>query len=140
MILLLIFQNVIKKVNIFSLGITFAALLIFISFIFSSRRNPPIGSRDYIGWAIWTIGFVFEVVADAQKTYFRSYPSNKVNQRHNDVCAVIYQLLRLFQSKCLKVTLKLFMILFQIKIQTTPLVHSLIFIKNSRVCKTERFF
>jgi len=43
----------------------------------SSRRNPPIGSRDYIGWAIWTIGFVFEVVADAQKTYFRTYPANK---------------------------------------------------------------
>jgi len=43
----------------------------------SSRRNPPIGTRDYIGWGIWTIGFIFEVVADAQKSIFRANPQNK---------------------------------------------------------------
>ena len=48
-------------------------------FFFSSRRNPPIGTRDYIGWGIWTIGFIFEVVADAQKSIFRANPQNKVS-------------------------------------------------------------
>jgi len=43
----------------------------------SSRKNPPIGGRDYIGWAIWGMGFLFEVVADAQKTFFRAVPENK---------------------------------------------------------------
>jgi len=43
----------------------------------SERRNPPIGTRDYIGWGIWGLGFLFEVVADAQKTIFRNNPLNK---------------------------------------------------------------
>eukprot|EP00088_Acartia_fossae_P011112 TRINITY_DN15575_c0_g1_i1.p1 TRINITY_DN15575_c0_g1~~TRINITY_DN15575_c0_g1_i1.p1 ORF type:complete len:194 (-),score=25.80 TRINITY_DN15575_c0_g1_i1:177-758(-) len=43
----------------------------------SERRNPPIGTRDYIGWGIWAGGFLIEVIADAQKTYFRNDPANK---------------------------------------------------------------
>jgi len=43
----------------------------------SERRNPPLGARDYIGWGIWTVGFIFEVVADTQKTFFRNDPLNK---------------------------------------------------------------
>lgn len=43
----------------------------------SERRNPAIGTRDYIGWGMWTLGFIFEVVADAQKSIFRNNPDNK---------------------------------------------------------------
>jgi len=43
----------------------------------SARRGPQIGSRDYLGWGLWAAGFVIEVVADAQKSYFRSFPENK---------------------------------------------------------------
>ena len=47
-------------------------------FVCSERRNPPIGTRDYIGWGLWTLGFILEVVADAQKSMFRNNPENKV--------------------------------------------------------------
>ncbi|XP_023349817.1 uncharacterized protein LOC111718450 [Eurytemora carolleeae] len=43
----------------------------------SERRNPPIGTRDYIGWGLWTLGFILEVVADAQKSMFKNNPENK---------------------------------------------------------------
>jgi len=43
----------------------------------SERRNPPVGTRDYVGWGIWGFGFIFEVVADMQKSSFRSNPANK---------------------------------------------------------------
>lgn len=43
----------------------------------TERRNPPIGTRDYIGWSVWAVGFLFEVVADMQKSIFRSNPDNK---------------------------------------------------------------
>merc|ERR1712223_375076 len=31
-----------------------------------SKRNPALGVRDYLGWAIWGLGFLIEVVADMQ--------------------------------------------------------------------------
>eukprot|EP00470_Lotharella_oceanica_P011128 CAMPEP_0170198214 /NCGR_PEP_ID=MMETSP0040_2-20121228/68275_1 /TAXON_ID=641309 /ORGANISM="Lotharella oceanica, Strain CCMP622" /LENGTH=166 /DNA_ID=CAMNT_0010448099 /DNA_START=260 /DNA_END=760 /DNA_ORIENTATION=+ len=31
---------------------------------------------DFFGWSLWTIGFIFEVVADAQKFIFRNDPRN----------------------------------------------------------------
>lgn len=43
----------------------------------NTRRNPPLGLRDYIGWGIWAAGFLIEVVADMQKSIFRSNPLNK---------------------------------------------------------------
>ena len=36
-------------------------------------------SRDYIGWAVWGIGFTLELIADYQKSTFRSIPANKVS-------------------------------------------------------------
>lgn len=42
-----------------------------------SPRQRPIGTRDYVGWGIWTMGFLVEVVADYQKTVFRNNPANK---------------------------------------------------------------
>lgn len=38
--------------------------------------DPPLGALDYVGWAIGAIGFVLQVVADAQKHFFRADPAN----------------------------------------------------------------
>ncbi len=35
----------------------------------------------YPGWSMWAIGFLMETVADAQKSYFRHNPANKVKLR-----------------------------------------------------------
>ncbi|XP_068212741.1 uncharacterized protein [Palaemon carinicauda] len=42
-----------------------------------STRQRPLGTRDYIGWGIWLIGYLIEVVADYQKSSFRNNPANK---------------------------------------------------------------
>ncbi|KAG7153786.1 Zinc finger protein 362-like [Homarus americanus] len=42
-----------------------------------SPRQRPVGTRDYIGWGIWAMGFLIEVVADYQKTVFKNNPANK---------------------------------------------------------------
>ena len=34
--------------------------------------------RDYAGWTLWAIGFLFEVIADHQKSRFRANPNNTV--------------------------------------------------------------
>ena len=41
-----------------------------------TRRQPC--TQHYVGWAMWAVGFVFEVVADYQKSVFRNDPANKV--------------------------------------------------------------
>ncbi|CAL4065440.1 unnamed protein product [Meganyctiphanes norvegica] len=43
----------------------------------SSTQQPPLVLRDYIGWSMWTVGFVTEVLADYQKTKWRNDPANK---------------------------------------------------------------
>jgi len=43
----------------------------------TERRSVPIGYRDYIGWSIWGIGFLFEVIADMQKSMFKANPENE---------------------------------------------------------------
>lgn len=42
-----------------------------------SSRNKAITKQDYFGWTIWIVGFLFEVIADYQKSAFRSVPENK---------------------------------------------------------------
>eukprot|EP00090_Calanus_glacialis_P025718 TRINITY_DN4033_c0_g1_i1.p1 TRINITY_DN4033_c0_g1~~TRINITY_DN4033_c0_g1_i1.p1 ORF type:complete len:264 (+),score=68.22 TRINITY_DN4033_c0_g1_i1:34-825(+) len=42
----------------------------------NERRAVPIGRRDYIGWTIWGVGFLIEVVADLQKSIFKANPVN----------------------------------------------------------------
>ena len=34
--------------------------------------------QDYLGWGLWAVGLVFEVVADYQKSVFRNDPANQV--------------------------------------------------------------
>lgn len=41
--------------------------------------DKPLTKTDYVGWAVWLFGFVFEAIADRQKMKFKSNPSNKVN-------------------------------------------------------------
>eukprot|EP00128_Syssomonas_multiformis_P006237 Colp12_sorted_trinity150504_noHs@750 len=43
----------------------------------TSANNPELSAIDYAGWAIWVVGWLFEVVADRQKSAFRADPKNK---------------------------------------------------------------
>lgn len=52
--------------------ITVAAALAAIS----SGLNEPIGITAYFGVALWLLGFLFETIADRQKTAFRANPDN----------------------------------------------------------------
>ena len=45
----------------------------------TERRDPALGSRDYLGWGLWVAGFLIEVVADMQKSIFRANPENDVS-------------------------------------------------------------
>ncbi|XP_053313725.1 uncharacterized protein LOC128475277 [Spea bombifrons] len=40
------------------------------------KRDKPLGLVDYLGWSLWTIGFVTQAVADQQKLSFKSDPDN----------------------------------------------------------------
>ena len=46
----------------------------------TERRDVGLGSRDYLGYGLWLVGFMFEVVADMQKSIFRANPENDVSQ------------------------------------------------------------
>ena len=39
-------------------------------------QEKELGTSDYIGWALWLAGFLLEVIADTQKSTFRSNPDN----------------------------------------------------------------
>lgn len=43
----------------------------------SKTIDTPLGVVDYVGIAVWTIGFLIEVVADGQKKAFAANPDNK---------------------------------------------------------------
>jgi len=42
----------------------------------TSRRQPNLNIQDLLGWTLWIVGFVVEVLADYQKSQFRSNPAN----------------------------------------------------------------
>lgn len=42
----------------------------------AGNQKEELGMAEYVGWAMWLVGFLFEVVADTQKSSFRSDPSN----------------------------------------------------------------
>lgn len=46
----------------------------------SEKRNVPLGTRDYIGWTVWGLGFATEAIADQQKWFFKRDPDNAVSQ------------------------------------------------------------
>lgn len=43
------------------------------------KQDQPICTRDYAGWTLWGIGFLFEVIADYQKSVFKANPDNAVS-------------------------------------------------------------
>lgn len=43
----------------------------------TSGRQVPLGAGAYIGSALWLIGFLFEVIADRQKSAFKAKAQNK---------------------------------------------------------------
>lgn len=42
----------------------------------SEKRDVPLGTRDYIGWTLWGLGFATEAIADQQKWLFKRDPNN----------------------------------------------------------------
>jgi len=42
-----------------------------------NSRNPPLGTRDYLGWSMWALGLTVEAIADWQKSSFRADPNNE---------------------------------------------------------------
>ena len=44
----------------------------------SKKEDKPLTTRDYAGWTLWAIGFLFEAIADHQKSRFRANPDNTV--------------------------------------------------------------
>ena len=48
----------------------------------SEQKDKPLGIRDYIGWGLWTAGFLLEVTADWQKSAFKADPDNAVSRHH----------------------------------------------------------
>ncbi|BFZ01299.1 hypothetical protein BsWGS_04338 [Bradybaena similaris] len=42
----------------------------------TKKDNSQLKTRDYIGWGLWSLGMLLEVVADYQKSQFRSNPNN----------------------------------------------------------------
>ncbi|KAA8591320.1 hypothetical protein FQN60_002263, partial [Etheostoma spectabile] len=42
----------------------------------TEKRDVPLGTRDYLGWTIWGLGFATEAIADQQKLLFKRNPDN----------------------------------------------------------------
>ncbi|XP_013378918.1 uncharacterized protein LOC106150581 [Lingula anatina] len=41
------------------------------------KNDLSLCARDILGWGLWVVGFLFEAIADYQKSQFRSDPANK---------------------------------------------------------------
>lgn len=51
----------------------------------NKEEDRPLATRDYLGYGMWTVGFVLETLADYQKSRFRSNPVNDVS-----ACIAVY--------------------------------------------------
>ena len=61
--------------------VSLVALPIFALNAIPVHLHPPLNWKDFVGIAVWTTGFITEVVADHQKTQWRK---EKDEKRHND--------------------------------------------------------
>ena len=61
--------------NLQALWVTFTVIAA--SMTMTSMMHKPLGVWAIVGGLVWLLGFVFEVVADNQKTTFRKDPANK---------------------------------------------------------------
>ncbi|GMH89791.1 hypothetical protein TL16_g11567 [Triparma laevis f. inornata] len=58
--------------------VTLTALAVFVVNAYGrSYDEKELGATDFIGYAIWMLGFAIEVVADKQKGWFAANPANK---------------------------------------------------------------
>ncbi|CAG5136123.1 unnamed protein product [Candidula unifasciata] len=55
----------------------------------TKKDNSRLQTRDYIGWSLWGLGFLMEMVADFQKSQFRSDPQNAVSTLIMDLISPI---------------------------------------------------
>lgn len=46
----------------------------------NEKQDVPLGTRDYIGWAVWGLGFATEAIADQQKLLFKRDADNAVSK------------------------------------------------------------
>ena len=46
----------------------------------AKQKDQELSTRDYAGWTLWVIGFVFEALSDYQKSAFRADPENAVSK------------------------------------------------------------
>ena len=45
----------------------------------TKTKDQPLQWTDYLGWTLWTAGFIIETMADYQKAAFRHEPANEVS-------------------------------------------------------------
>ena len=59
-----------------SLGVWVIVTLLPSLMMILQKRQPALNAQDWLGWTMWIVGFATEVVADYQKSQFRSNPAN----------------------------------------------------------------
>ncbi|KAK7109803.1 uncharacterized protein [Littorina saxatilis] len=75
------FNNVRNRPGIFFIYWTLQGVWIFSTLLptlllNNKKKDRPLTTRDYVGWGMWSLGFIFEVVADYQKSRFKANPEN----------------------------------------------------------------
>ncbi|KAM3617502.1 uncharacterized protein V6R79_007149 [Siganus canaliculatus] len=75
------FNNVRDSPGTFFVYWTIQAMWVFVTLLptlmlNTEKRDVPLGTRDYIGWTLWGIGFASEAIADQQKWLFKRNPDN----------------------------------------------------------------
>jgi steroid 5-alpha reductase family enzyme len=48
-----------------------------IGFLNANVIDAPIAANDWVGWAMWVVGFVVEAWADQVKYWYKNDPKNK---------------------------------------------------------------
>jgi len=67
-----------KCLTVVSKGVwVIVTLLPSLMVILSEKKQPSVSAQDYLGWTMWTVGFITEALADYQKSQFRSNPANQ---------------------------------------------------------------
>lgn len=54
----------------------------------NKKQDRPVSTRDYVGWGLWALGFFFEVLADYQKSAFKSNPDNAGKFIHHGLWSI----------------------------------------------------